>query len=83
MAYKYSGGDEDDQGFAQAVLANANRGGENVATGALIGALMGASCGYNRLPKALIDGLAVSQQEQLTREIDQFVASVPFAQSNL
>jgi len=83
MAYKYSGKDEEDLGFAQAVLANANRGGENVATGALIGALMGAACGYERLPKALVEGLAVSQQEQLNSEIDQFVASVPFAQSNL
>jgi len=83
MAYKYSGGDEEDLGFARAVLANSNRGGENVATGALIGALMGAACGYSRLPKELVDGLAVSQHEQLTREIDQFVAAVPFAQSNL
>lgn len=78
MVYKYAG-EGDDRGFRAAVLANANRGGENVATGAMIGALMGAHCGYSKLPKDLLEGLAKSEQPALAEEIDQFVGSVPFA----
>lgn len=83
MSYKYSAGKDEDAcaAFRRGVLANANRGGENVATGALIGALLGAECGFSRLPKELVDGLAKSQHSQLLREIDQFVASIPFARS--
>jgi len=76
MVHKYGG---DDGGFEAAVLANANRGGENVATGALIGALMGAATGFNGLPSKLVEGLAVAQHEQLHAEIEQFVAAVPFS----
>ena len=36
--------------------------GENVAPGALIGALMGAAAGYSRLPAALLEGLAPSHK---------------------
>merc|ERR1712153_13585 len=60
-------------------VSNANRGGENVATGAMIGALLGAACGYDKLPAHLVSGLSKGQHEQLLREIDQFVETVPFA----
>lgn len=73
MVYKYADSSEDDGGFSATVLANANRGGENVATGALIGALAGAGCGFSKLPAGLVQGLAQSQQQQLRAEIDQFV----------
>ena len=79
MAYKYGSGEGGDGGFRNAVIANANRGGENVATGALIGALLGAQSGFSKLPKDLVRGLAGSQQPQLADEIDAFVAAVPFA----
>jgi len=65
--------------FRSGVLANANRGGENVATGALVGALLGAQCGYSGLPKDLLRGLAPSQRDQLDSEIDAFTAAVPLA----
>ena len=65
--------------FRRGVLANANRGGENVATGALLGALLGAQCGYSGIPADLLSGLARAQRERLDREIDAFVAAVPLA----
>lgn len=82
MAYKYAGrtGEEQD-GFRRGVLANANRGGENVATGAVIGALLGAEAGYSGLPRELLAGLATHHQEQIHQEIDEFVRTVPFARA--
>ena len=87
MAYKYGAagrqstkGDRQDS-FRRGVIENANRGGENVATGALIGALLGAECGFSNLPKDLVDGLAKSQHAQLEREINAFVRVVPFGKS--
>lgn len=90
MAYKYSVESEgrrakrDDKkalqrAFREGLIANANRGGENVATGALIGALLGAECGYSNLPEDLLDGLARSQREQLNQEIEAFVSKIPFS----
>ncbi len=79
MAFKYTNNQLADKGFKAAVLANANRGGENVATGALIGALMGAHCGFSGLPKELVQGLARTEIDMIHGEIDQFGASVPFA----
>jgi len=73
MVYKYADSSVDDGGFAATVLANSNRGGENVATGALIGALAGAGCGFSNLPAELVQGLAKGQQPQLQEEIDKFV----------
>ena len=35
------------------------------ATGALIGALLGAECGYKQLPADLVAGLAKSQHKQV------------------
>jgi len=65
FAYKY-GGD-----FEGCLLANANAGGENVARGHTLGALMGATYGANRIPKHLKDGLVNSAIIQ--RDIDAFV----------
>lgn len=83
MSYKYSfSGKRKDtpaSAFRRGVLANANRGGENVATGALIGALLGAECGFKQLPTDLVAGLAKSQHKQLVREIDAFVTASPFS----
>jgi len=45
LTYKYADSVE------EALLANANAGGENVARGALIGALLGASHGQSAFPK--------------------------------
>ena len=42
MSYKYGSSGNGEESFRNGVLANANRGGENVATGAMIGALLGA-----------------------------------------
>jgi acyl-CoA hydrolase len=44
-------------------------GGENVATGALIGALIGGQVGFSKLPPALVSGLAKSQQTQIHKEV--------------
>jgi ADP-ribosylglycohydrolase len=44
FAYKYADSPE------QAILANANAGGENVARGSLLGALMGAAHGMQGWP---------------------------------
>jgi len=93
MAYKYGvagTGRRDEnankeasrRAFRQGVLEKANRGGENVATGALIGALLGAECGYSNLPPDLLDGLARSQREQIDREIEAFASAVPFSRNN-
>jgi len=88
MAFKYGAAGpratkEDKQNaFRRGVIENANRGGENVATGALIGALLGAECGFSNLPKDLVDGLAKSQHVQLEQEIDAFVRQVPFGKSS-
>mmetsp|Transcript_47815 Transcript_47815/g.95806 ORF Transcript_47815/g.95806 Transcript_47815/m.95806 type:complete len:89 (+) Transcript_47815:453-719(+) len=69
--------------FEQALLANANRGGENVAVGALIGAVLGAAAGYSRIPPHLIDGLARSQRPALDHEIDAFAQASPFVKSGV
>ncbi|KAJ9473166.1 hypothetical protein DIPPA_23726 [Diplonema papillatum] len=83
MMYKYAGaltlaGGQTawTRAFEEAVLANANRGGENVAQGSLIGAAMGAACGFSSLPASLVDGLAAS--ESLRKDIDAFVEASPF-----
>jgi len=80
MVHKYGAADGADASaaFKRAVLANANRGGENVATGALIGALLGAECGFSKLPRGLVAGLAPSQRAVIQEEVDAFVAASPF-----
>lgn len=51
LAYKYGHSVED------CILANANAGGENVARGALLGALVGAAHGMEGFPKWSVEGL--------------------------
>ena len=77
MAYKYGG--EDGGAFEAALYANANRGGENVATGALLGALLGGASGFAAIPAELVEGLAPGQREALEAEVDAFVAASSFA----
>lgn len=79
MTAKYSVSREEESkrqttAFRAAVIANTKRGGENVATGALMGAVLGASCGYSNLPKDLLTDLHKSQRPQLDNEIDKFIA---------
>jgi ADP-ribosylglycohydrolase len=76
MMSKYLSETDPDMGFKTAMLANANRGGENVATGALIGAMLGAQCGYSGLPTELVEGLA--DHDQIAQEVERFIAAVPF-----
>ena len=57
-----------------ALLANANVGGENVHRGAVIGAILGARTGDERLPSQMKDGLF--DKDVIKAEIDNFVASV-------
>lgn len=64
-AYKYS----DD--FEKALLASTNAGGENVARGAALGAVLGAAHGMKGIPKHLVEGLY--SYKELSQEIDQFV----------
>ena len=73
LAYKYYGGGSS-SGFEEAVLANANVGGENCHRGAALGALMGAAVGEKAIPRRLIDGLAASSE--IRREIDAYCAAV-------
>lgn len=82
MTYKYAAsagqdGDAKSAAFLAGVLANANRGGENVATGTLQGAIMGGACGYSKLPQSLLEGLSPTDRENLDKEVDAFLASIP------
>jgi len=83
MTYKYaSKGDEEsksDKGdaFLKGVMANANRGGENVATGTLQGAILGGACGYKNLPRRLLDGLAPKDKDKLESEVEAFLSTLP------
>lgn len=84
MVYKYGWDDSSNDAdvtarFKMAMVANANRGGENVGPGALIGALLGAAAGYSRLPTELVEGLARSSRPSLDEHIEAFVAAAPFA----
>ncbi|KAK7232032.1 ADP-ribosylglycohydrolase [Aureococcus anophagefferens] len=69
MAKKYGGDDVFD-----ALLVNANVGGENVHRGAVLGALLGANKGRSRLPPRLVDGLAATSE--IAAEIDALVAAL-------
>eukprot|EP00940_MAST-03C_sp_MAST-3C-sp2_P000815 g815.t1 len=53
----------------------------NVATGALIGALLGAAAGFDRIPSDLISGLAPGADGKLKSNIDDFTAAVPFCKA--
>ena len=67
IAYKYSDSSE------KAILANANAGGENVARGALLGALFGAQYGMNGIPKWAKEGLL--DRESIGNSIRKFILS--------
>lgn len=69
FAYKY-GGD-----FETCLLANTNNGGENVARGQTLGALIGAAFGASRIPMHLKEGLVNSAS--IGQDIDAFVAAIP------
>lgn len=68
MSYKYA------DNFTAAVLANANRGGENVHSGIVIGALLGAAQGANQIPTELKEGL--TDHGRIAADINDFVAAV-------
>lgn len=57
-----------------ALLANANRGGENVHSGAILGAILGARTEDGVIPSAMKDGLYPA--EEIRAEIDSFVKIV-------
>lgn len=86
ISYKYGYGADGQGGakinhteaFRNAVLANANRGGENVGTGAIIGALLGAECGFARLPKDLVAGVGAKQRAMVEEDIERFLKVSPF-----
>jgi len=73
FAYKY-GGD-----FEGCLLANANTGGENVARGQTLGALLGCAFGASRIPKHLKEGLVGSAN--IAKDIEAFVAAIPQPQT--
>eukprot|EP01038_Epipyxis_sp_PR26KG_P007564 gene7564-10305_t len=66
FAYKYADSTE------AAILASANAGGENVARGSLLGALLGASRGMESFPAWSYD---LYEKEVITNEIEQFLAT--------
>ena len=58
----------------EALLASTNAGGENVARGATLGALLGAAGGMAAIPPHLISGL--HNHDAIETAIDQFVATL-------
>lgn len=68
FAYKYY----DDP--RKALLAGANAGGENVNRNALLGAVMGAAHGFDRIDKSLITGLRDFEGIQV--DVDAFLKSL-------
>lgn len=66
-AFKYAESPE------QMVLASANGGGENVARGALIGALAGAEHGISKFPSQLVDELV--EKDAINKEMDEFIGT--------
>jgi ADP-ribosylglycohydrolase len=65
FAFKHAGQFED------ALLASTNAGGENVARGACLGALMGAYSGQQAIPTWMLEGL--TGQQQISKDIDNFI----------
>jgi len=68
FAYKY-GGD-----FETCLLANTNCGGENVARGSILGALLGAAHGVSQIPEHLREGLKDSAG--IGRDIEAFLGAL-------
>ena len=71
FAYKYG------NNFEHCLLANANTGGENVARGQVLGALLGCAIGATRIPAYLKDGLP--NAAKISQDIDAFIASITCA----
>lgn len=67
LAYRYA-----DLGPRTALLANANAGGENVARGSALGALLGASYGVQGFPESL---RALYNRNEIEAEIKAVVGS--------
>jgi len=55
------------------VLANANAGGENVARGALVGALLGAAHGTENFPDWSKE---LHEKDEINKEIDNFMSTL-------
>jgi len=58
----------------EGLLASTNAGGENVARGAVLGAIYGAAGGMAAVPQHLIDGL--SDSGAIGHDIDRFIAAL-------
>jgi len=71
MIFKYT---KSDVQIWDALLSNANTGGENVHRGAIVGAVLGAWAGVERLPAQMIEGL--HDANKLAKEIDDFVSII-------
>lgn len=56
------------------MIASTNAGGENVARGAVLGALLGADVGVEGLPVELINGL--HDHDAIAADIDAFMAAL-------
>jgi ADP-ribosylglycohydrolase len=54
-----------------ALIANANVGGDNCHRGAVLGAILGSSLGFEAIPKRWIDGLIA--HDELNNEIETFI----------
>ena len=72
MTAKYAGGDA-----RAGLIANANSGGENVHRGAVLGVLLGAEAGFEKLHPSLAAGLF--HRDAILREVDAAVAAVTAA----
>lgn len=57
--------------FEAALIANTNVGGDNCHRGAVLGALLGAALGFEKIPKRWINGL--SAHDEINKEIEQFI----------
>merc|ERR1719320_675720 len=68
LLYKYADSVE------KAILANANAGGENVARGALVGAIIGAHYGMDGFPDWSKEGLFA--KKEISTEIEEFVGKL-------
>lgn len=66
FAFKYA-----DSALDTAMLASTNAGGENVARGAVLGALLGGAHGFKAFPSWMIDGLLA--KAELEEEIDALI----------
>jgi ADP-ribosylglycohydrolase len=69
LAWKYAAD------FEAGIIANTNVGGDNCHRGAVVGALLGAASGTERMPKRFLDG--IHDSAGLRRQIDSLLALCP------